>query len=99
VNFEETASPVYPLRSALALPDTYVQGHSRPHLAQLSATKLCEKEHCTISSQRHIKHINNIYLQDFGGIDPGKSACGKESLEGWQPSLRKGRSKSSGVNC
>jgi hypothetical protein len=44
-------------------------------LALLSATKLCKKEHGTISSERHINYINN-YLQDFGGIDPEKRATG-----------------------
>jgi hypothetical protein len=66
---------VYPLRNAFWLFDTFVQGHCSPHLALLPATKLCKEEHGTISSERHINYINNNYLQDFGGIDPGKSAC------------------------
>ena len=47
--------------------------------ALLPTTTLCKEGHGTISSERHINYNNNNYLQDFGGIGPGKSASVMDS--------------------
>jgi hypothetical protein len=70
---KELRFDVYPYRNALWVFDTYAKRRCSPHLALLSTTKLCKKEHSAISSEKHINYIINNYLQDFGGFDSGKS--------------------------